>query len=211
MRGQQYPREFPLLTLFSVLIPFPAVFLNLIVVANPLVIEGIIIRDVPPVNQPLDLRIAQVVLGGTEFQVYSYVSLLFSVYAVSWVVGVLEGLLLFRPIFGELLRSHEVTVASWSFNIRQLTDATGALLFMALAFDHVLAFFLAYPMPLGPIVFASSMSGFILSGFLAGSATAKCQYFVRLFLKSRWEKLNIKSIYVTPRMIRWALVKRTNG
>jgi hypothetical protein len=183
-RGASSPYTFFLLL-------FPAVVLNLIVVIYPLIIEGIIIRDVPPVVTSPDWWFAKSLFGNfSAFPHDSFIPFLLGVYLISFLIGLCVAALLLRPIFSELLEKREVIFSEWRLLVR-VVDVVVVSFLIWFAFDRVVAYLIQYPFPLG-IMSGLFMFAYVVTGFITGDCVGKAVFPLRLYLLCRRDKLRLQ-------------------
>jgi hypothetical protein len=221
VKGEMSEKDaFPLFLLFLVPL-FAAATLNLIFVVYPLVVEGMIIKDVPFGIIGLDAWVAHslfgVPLSEAGFAYAVYIPFLIEVYLISFLPGFIIGLRLIWPPLKKLVRNHEITVSEKKFGARVVLDVIIAGYFGILALNPILAYLMQYPWEQVGFLPSSELAGYIMTGFVTGCSIAKLVFPLWLNFTCRKRGLRFVAVFVDPRdskvkpwfndrIVKWTLV-----
>ncbi|MGB9854052.1 MAG: hypothetical protein ACPLRY_04510 [Candidatus Bathyarchaeales archaeon] len=194
--------------LFFVIL-IPVIALNYLTIIQPILVELVILSSPLPTSK-FDMWLVTYIFGAFTYN--NYLLLWFGSYFLSFIIGSLLALFLSQPIFGKLLKKHEVIIGEIELAARTVFDFIIGAFFTYFTFDLILSFITAYPYEL---ISHSIISYAVITGFLTGNVVLKCAFLLLIYFKCEKNALLIESVYLSDetgkrryRKILWSLKKR---
>jgi len=196
---------------FVVLIPL--LILNYLALIHPILVEWILL-SAPLANSEFDIWLVSHIFG--TFTYGSYLLLWMGSYFLSFIVGFLVALFTSKPLFGKLVKNHEVIVGQMELAARLVFDFSIGALVAMFTFNSVLSLVTAHTYEL---VSRSVISLAVLTGFATGNVVLKCVLLFIVYIKCKRDFLVLESVYLPEekgkrshfRKIRWSLQKKISS